>query len=513
MMTGNTNFTAPRITERMKTLFKQRMRLHIEKQTCEAKIINYTTPQTGSFCDMVWDNIMCWDATPAGTTAKMKCPHYVEGFSNTEFATKTCTENGTWYVSPHTNDTWTDYTRCPPVNLSLMEEHLPRIKLMYNIGYGLSLGSLLVAVFLMCFCRRLYSKSNTLHINLFFAFILRASMSCIRDILFVDGFGLAKDVKRGSNGGITFIQEGSHWECKLIYCLLLYGVTVTCTWIFTEALYLHMLVYKTLFTERHGVKLYMIIGWFTPLLFVIPWIIVRIELEDVYCWNWTGNTDYQWIITGPVLLINGINFIFFVDLVRVLYKRVHTNKRVTGSRKIRKLSKFIVVLIPLFGVLYIVFSFLYNPKLNEERDVVVMYAEMFYNSFQGLLLAIVFCFLNEEIHVEIRKCWYKYALSRTDSTMYTRTAMLSTWRHTGSQSSRGHSNIDNTQSDICLNDNVGGRNYRNGVKKPKSKMVPNVRIRFQSSDVRNSRSSSNSSPTQDRESRYLKLEEAYITRT
>lgn len=97
--------------------------------------------------------------------------------------------------------------------------------------------------------------------------------------------------------------------------------------------------------------------------------------------------------------------------------------------------------------------------------------------------------------------------------MYTRTAMLSTWRHTGSQSSRGHSNIDNTQSDICLNDNVGGRNYRNGVKKPKSKMVPNVRIRFQSSDVRNSRSSSNSSPTQDRESRYLKLEEAYITRT
>lgn len=37
----------------------------------------------GSFCDMVWDNIMCWDATPAGTTAKMKCPHYIEGFSNT----------------------------------------------------------------------------------------------------------------------------------------------------------------------------------------------------------------------------------------------------------------------------------------------------------------------------------------------------------------------------------------------------------------------------------------------
>jgi hypothetical protein len=48
----------------------------------------------------------------------------------------------------------------------------------------------------------------------------------------------------------------------------------------------------------------------------------------------------------------------------------------------RKLAKFIVVLIPLFGVLYIVFSFLYNPTLNESKDIPILYCEMFYNSFQ-----------------------------------------------------------------------------------------------------------------------------------
>ena len=115
------------------------------------------------------------------------------------------------------------------------------------------------------------------------------------------------------------------------------------------------------------------------------------------------------------------------------------------------------------------------------------------------------------MHLEIRKFWYKYALSRSDSHMYTRTAMLSTWRHTGSQNSRGHSNID-TQSDISLNDSVV-RGKNGAVKTPKIKMVPNVRIRFQSSDTRNSRSSSNSSPTMDPDSRYVKLQEAYITRT
>lgn len=112
--------------------------------------------------------------------------------------------------------------------------------------------------------------------------------------------------------------------------------------------------------------------------------------------------------------------------------------------------------------------------------------------------------------MEVRKCWYKYALSRHDSTMFTRTAMLSSWRHTGSQNSRAHSHIE-SQSETSLNDNLV-RNNRNGVKKSKTKPAPNVRIRFQSSDLRNSRSSSNSSSNVDRDNRYLKLEEAYVTR-
>lgn len=490
----------------------QMIRMMDKRQKCVAKISNNATvPQTGLYCNATWDNVMCWDATPAGTMAKMKCPDYVVGFSKTGYATRTCTENGTWYVNPYTNATWTDFTGCSikQRNFSLMAEHLPRIKLMYNIGYGLSLGTLLIAVFLMLFCRRLHSKSNTLHINLFLAFILRAFMSCLRDSLFVQGVALPQDVKIGPHGEITFITEGPHWECKLLYCLLLYSIAVSCMWIFMEALYLHMLVYKTLFTERNGVKLYMVVGWLSPLTFFIPWVIVRVKLEDVYCWNWTGNTDFQWIYTGPILAINIVNFLFFFNLVRVLCQRVNANKRVTGGRKIRKLAKFIVVLIPLFGVMYIIFSCMYDPTLDEEKDVPYLYCEMFYNSFQGLLLAIIFCFLNEEVHVEIRKCWYKYALSRTDSHLYTRTAMLSTWRHTGSQNSKGQSHVD-TQSDISLNDNV---RPKNGANKSKTKMVPNVRIRFQSSDPRNSRSSSNSSPTMDRDSRYVKLQEAYITRT
>lgn len=37
----------------------------------------------GLYCDMNWDNVMCWDAIPAGTTGRMPCPDYISGFSKT----------------------------------------------------------------------------------------------------------------------------------------------------------------------------------------------------------------------------------------------------------------------------------------------------------------------------------------------------------------------------------------------------------------------------------------------
>jgi hypothetical protein len=37
----------------------------------------------GLYCDMDWDNVMCWDAIPAGTTGRMPCPDYINGFSKT----------------------------------------------------------------------------------------------------------------------------------------------------------------------------------------------------------------------------------------------------------------------------------------------------------------------------------------------------------------------------------------------------------------------------------------------
>lgn len=36
----------------------------------------------GLYCNVTWDNAMCWDYTPAGTEAQQSCPDYINGLNS-----------------------------------------------------------------------------------------------------------------------------------------------------------------------------------------------------------------------------------------------------------------------------------------------------------------------------------------------------------------------------------------------------------------------------------------------
>ncbi|KAM7300925.1 parathyroid hormone/parathyroid hormone-related peptide receptor-like [Ixodes scapularis] len=118
-----------------------------------------------------------------------------------EMATKWCTENGTWYVSPEHGQPWTNYTRCfpqgatmPSENISLFEPHLPTIKLISKVCYTVSLVTLLAAFLILASIKSLRCPRNSLHMHLFISFILRALAFLLKDALFVDGVGLSTNV-------------------------------------------------------------------------------------------------------------------------------------------------------------------------------------------------------------------------------------------------------------------------------------------------------------------------------
>ena len=58
-----------------------------------------------------------------------------------------------------------------------------------------------------------------------------------------------------------------HWECKLLQTVFMYAICVSQMWIFVEGLYLHMLIYRTLSTEKNGVKCYVMLGWCRSIVF------------------------------------------------------------------------------------------------------------------------------------------------------------------------------------------------------------------------------------------------------
>ncbi|CAE1301410.1 PTHR1 [Acanthosepion pharaonis] len=219
----------------------------------------------------------------------------------------------------------------------------------------------------------------------------------------------------------SFLSAKSHWQCKLLFSLFHYILAANYIWIFIEGLYLHNLITVALFSKKSGVRPYIIGGWGFPFTFVLPWVIVRLLLEDTLCWNTHSNKAYFWIMRGPIMATVIVNFIFFVNIIRILFTKLSMNRPQRARNfRYRRLAKSTLVLIPLFGVHYMVFLGL-PDDIGEVAELVKLYFEMLLNSFQGFFVAILFCYMNAEVQSELQKVWLRRKRGRMDSATLPRT--------------------------------------------------------------------------------------------
>ncbi|XP_075535645.1 uncharacterized protein LOC142571288 isoform X4 [Dermacentor variabilis] len=267
------------------------------RKDCEANDSSAVFDSGGILsCPQTWDGLVCWRATPAGTVARTKCPSYVFGFDTSEMATKKCLENGTWFFNQTMNRTWTNYTLCAPdqyipsENISIFEPHLTTIKLISKIGYSVSLGTLVAAFVILASIKRLRCPRNSLHMHLFMSFILRALAFLLKDALFIEGVGLS--------GNVDFNKENV--DCKVFTSFWHYVLMANYCWILMEGLYLHSLVFLAFFTDSSSILRYVALGWGLPVLFIVPWVVVRATLDDTLCWTTNPRQDLFWIIRGPI---------------------------------------------------------------------------------------------------------------------------------------------------------------------------------------------------------------------
>ncbi|XP_034942971.1 parathyroid hormone/parathyroid hormone-related peptide receptor-like [Chelonus insularis] len=392
------------------------------------KCNNGSIPKKG-WCPEIWDSILCWPSTAPGELAALPCPHYIAGFDLQANATRQCNSNGQWYWSMETNSTWSNYTGCysakfvtvlmdmPELqsgNVTLIKKYLPVVKLISTVGYAVSLSTLIVAFCILIAIKKLRCPRNMLHMHLFVSFMLRAFMALLKEILFISGIGLSSDViiKNGESYWFDDSLE-SNWHCKAFTSIWQYFILANYSWILMEGLYLHNLIFFALFTDSNSsIGGYVILGWGLPAIFVLPWIFMRVSLEDTFCWTTNENSYVFLAIRIPIILSVLINFVLFVNIVRVLFSKLKSSVS-EETHRYKRWIRSTLVLVPLFGVHYTVFLGLsYSIGIDERVELIWLTGDQLFASFQGFFVAVLYCFLNGEVRTEVtqtlkRKKWPK----------------------------------------------------------------------------------------------------------
>nr|XP_006638221.2 PREDICTED: parathyroid hormone/parathyroid hormone-related peptide receptor-like [Lepisosteus oculatus] len=388
------------------------------KAKCKRNIEADLEKDKDGSCMPQWDGIICWPRGAPSQLVSVPCPDYIYDFNHKGHAYRQCDMFGNWEQVPSVNRTWANYSECSTYLLSnhknKEEEVFVRLHLMYTIGYSISLVSLFAAVCILCYFKRLHCTRNYIHIHLFTSFMCRAVSIFVKDaVLYSVSEDVAKieDDNMRAELGPAPGQRPQMVGCKVAVTLFLYFLATNHYWILVEGLYLHSLIFMAFLSDKNYLWALTIIGWGVPAVFVSAWVSARASLADTQCWDISAG-NLKWIYQVPILAAIVVNFFLFLNIVRVLASKLwETNTgKLDPRQQYRKLLKATLVLMPLFGVHYMVFMALPYTEVTGLLWQVQMHYEMFFNSSQGFFVAFIYCFCNGEVQAEIKKAWLRRSL-------------------------------------------------------------------------------------------------------
>ncbi|KAB5550412.1 hypothetical protein PHYPO_G00053460 [Pangasianodon hypophthalmus] len=380
------------------------------RNECISNISSEPTP-SGLFCMRMFDQFACWTDGLPNTTVKVPCPWYLPWYDQVRsgFVLRECGPDGQWHTNK-TSQTWRDHSQCNANSSNHKEQEkqvqvLAYYKMMYKVGYSLSLASLTLALFILLLFRKLHCTRNYIHANLFASFILRAVSIFVRDDLLEKHIHDIQD----SSDLPRVLSDQALFGCRIAQVVMQYCVGANYFWLLVEGLYLHNLLVLLVFSENSYFCGYLALGWVAPLLYVVPWIVMRHLYENTRCWEINENMVHWWIIQAPILLAIFVNFFVFIRIIQMLVSKLKAHQMRYTDYKFR-LAKSTLTLIPLLGIHKVVFSVVTLEPNDDLLHNIWLFFELFFNSFQGFLVAILYCFVNKEVQSEIKKKWHRWKL-------------------------------------------------------------------------------------------------------
>ncbi|NXL50934.1 GLR protein, partial [Podilymbus podiceps] len=193
--------------------------------------------------------------------------------------------------------------------------------------------------------------------------------------------------------------------CRAAQVLMQYCILANHYWFLVEAVYLYKLLIGAVFSEKNYYRLYLYLGWGTPVVFVVPWMAAKYLKENP---GWAAGGGGAGLRV-PHAVFPQINLLIFMRILKVILAKLRANQKGYADYKLR-LAKATLTLIPLFGIHEVVFIFATDEQTTGILRYVKVFFTLFLNSFQGFLVAVLYCFANKEVKSEMKKKWQLWKL-------------------------------------------------------------------------------------------------------
>ncbi|XP_042293557.1 glucagon receptor-like [Sceloporus undulatus] len=381
------------------------------KDECFKKMANDPYP-SGIFCNRTFDMYACWPDGSPGAIVNVSCPFYLPWYEKVKhgLVSQKCGLDGHWVLVNGT-ELWRDHSQClEEMEATAEEEGVHRLmvsfKVIYTVGYALSLLALVLALLILTVFRKLRCTRNYIHANLFASFGLRALSVIVKDALMERLW--RREVFQVSDWETLWSHEVAI-GCRVAQVTMQYCILANHYWFLVEAVYLYKLLIGAVFSEKNYYTLYLYLGWGTPVAFVVPWMAAKYLKENTECWGANENMAYWWIIRIPILLASVINLLIFMQILKVIVAKLRANQKHYVDYKLR-LAKATLTLVPLFGIHEVVFIFATDEQTTGILRYIKVFFTLFLNSFQGFLVAVLYCFANKEVKSEMKKKWQLWKL-------------------------------------------------------------------------------------------------------
>lgn len=358
---------------------------------CKNFMDNENIKLNKSYCPTVWDGWSCFPQTKVNTISKVPCSK--QCYQSPKHVCLLYSEKTCYFDTNYQTALWdinTNYNPCSTVPV-YKRRHQFHVTVL-SISTIIAVPAIIIY---LLFPRFRLDKRVIFHRNLLLSITVRNILSIlVKTIIILDAL---KPVQESNN---VMVSNGI--PCRVLAFFESVAKNSIYACMLVDGYYLHKVIVRTFARDPSMRRVYLFIAIYS----VVPtliWSLLLIMKNQGNCWVVDLN-GYQWIVDSCRIFVIVMNSIFLIDIVRILITKMNQGGT---SRQTKAALRATIFLIPLFGLHFIITAKQIPIDETCHSEDIYQYTRYSMEALQAIMVAILFCYINNEVHNELENAWRK----------------------------------------------------------------------------------------------------------